>query len=268
MRILSIIFHILLIIVLTIITQIGGIVRCLSLIIAQKFSTNKKNKFQVLSFFILCFISTFLLAPPLANQFGRTPQPIFKSSNLAPHTYLTVLLNRHYVTSTLKNELIQISDQFEQSNPNIKTVYLDANFPFFDGFPLLPHLSHNDGKKVDLAFQYSQNGILTNKKPANSGYGHYQDPNHKEVNQPQICLNKGYWQYDFPKYLTLGSSDDLTFELSKTKELIDLILKRKHTQKVFIELHLKSRMKIDHKKLRFHGCQAVRHDDHIHLQIN
>jgi len=259
--------HLIVIAVLTLTTQIGGIIWCLSLIIKWLFFENKKARYQVFSFFGLYIICTFLLVPFLANLLGRTPLPISKSSNLAPCTYLTILLNRHYVTPTLKNELIHISNQFEKSNPNIKTIYLDANFPFINGFPLLPHLSHSDGKKVDLAFQYSKNGVLANEKPSNTGYGHYVHPNKNEVNQPQICLNRGHWQYDFPKYLTLGSSQNLTFDISKTKELIELILTRKHTQKVFIEPHLKSRMKINHKKLRFHGCQAVRQDDHIHFQI-
>ena len=32
------------------------------------------------------------------------------------------------------------------------TLALDGGFPFLDGFPLLPRLSHDDGRKLDLAF--------------------------------------------------------------------------------------------------------------------
>jgi len=186
---------------------------------------------------------------------------------LAPHTYMTAILNRHYVTPNLKNELLDIANQFEKANPGIKTVYLDANFPFWDGFPLLPHLSHNDGKKIDLSFQYSKKGILVNNKPSNTGYGHYEIPKNTEVNQPQICNNEGFWQYDFPQYLTLGSDKNISFNALKTKELLNIILNRRQTQKVFIEPHLKSRMKISHEKLRYQGCHSVRHDDHVHFQI-
>ncbi len=31
--------------------------------------------------------------------------------------------------------------------------------------------------------------------------------------------------------------------------------------------HLKTRLKLSSAKIRFHGCQAVRHDDHIHVQL-
>lgn len=251
----------------TVVTQIGGILWCLSLLLRGYLPKKNRLHYKILLFPLIYIIFTFLVIPPLAYQFGRTPLPILKSSNLSSHSYFTIILNRHYVTPILKEELIHISYQFEKSNPTIKTIYLDANFPFWDGFPLLPHLSHNDGKKIDLSFQYSQDGKMTNKKPSRTGYGVYEHPKSEEINQPERCLDKGYWQYDFPKYLTLGSSKNLHFEESKTKELIDLILKRKLTDKVFIEPHLKSRMKIDHSKLRYHGCRAVRHDDHIHYQI-
>ena len=35
----------------------------------------------------------------------------------------------------------------------------------------------------------------------------------------------------------------------------------------WLEPHLKNRLGITHSKLRFQGCQAVRHDDHIDVQM-
>ena len=46
------------------------------------------------------------------------------------------------------------------------------------------------------------------------------------------------------------------------------MLKNSNTHKIFIEPHLKQRLGIKNQKVRFHGCGAVRHDDHIHLQIH
>ena len=267
MKIFLFIIHFIIIGFLTIVTQVGGVIWAINLCIRRYLPKKRRNVYNFLSFLLLYTISTFIIIPKIASQFGRTPLPISKSTSLAPHNFMTVFLNRHYVRPALKKELIEITNQFQQSNPGIKVVYLDANFPFWNGFPLLPHLSHNDGRKIDLSFIYSRNGILTNEKPARSGYGFYEKPTKGESNQPKNCLEKGYWQYDFPKYLTLGSTKKLQFEPTKTKELIQLILRRKKTQKVFIEPHLKSRMKINHNKLRYHGCKAVRHDDHIHYQI-
>ena len=50
--------------------------------------------------------------------------------------------------------------------------------------------------------------------------------------------------------------------------MIEFLLREKSTQKIFIEQHLKTRMKLNNSKIRFHGCRAVRHDDHVHLQID
>ena len=42
---------------------------------------------------------------------------------------------------------------------------------------------------------------LTNKKPSVSGYGAYVNSKNKTA---ETCLNKGYWQYNFTKYVTFG----------------------------------------------------------------
>ena len=148
-------------------------------------------------------------------------------------------------------------------------VYLDANFPFIDKFPLLPHLSHNDGKKIDVSLIYkNENGRLTNKKPSVSGYGVFVNPTEKEFDQNFACKNNGDWQYDFPKYLTLGKiNSDISFSEKGTRELANLIIKQNSIGKLFIEPHLKSRLNLTNEKVRFHGCRAVRHDDHIHFQL-
>ena len=123
---------------------------------------------------------------------------------LKAQSFFYILANRNYVRPKLNESLTQISTNFEKQNIGIKIIYLDANFPFINGFPLLPHLSHNDGKKVDVSLIYEEpNGELTNKKPSISGYGVYENPTAKEYDQNEDCKKRGNWQYDFPKYLTL-----------------------------------------------------------------
>ena len=74
--------------------------------------------------------------------------------------------------------------------------------------------------------------------------------------------------YDFPKYLTFGKiNKDLVFSEKGTKKLIKNILKSRDVGKIFIEPHLKNRINLKNKKIRFHGCGAVRHDDHIHVEL-
>lgn len=101
-----------------------------------------------------------------------------------------------------------------------------------------------------------------------SGYGVFVEPKKGEINQNEICQSKGYYQYDLAKYLSLGKiNSDLQFSSKGTKILIQEILSENSLEKVFIEPHLRKRMGLIHPKIRFHGCHAVRHDDHIHIQI-
>lgn len=88
------------------------------------------------------------------------------------------------------------------------------------------------------------------------------------LHQAKDCKSKGYWQYDYARFLTLGSRNDLEFDINNTKHLISKLVQSSLTEKIFIEPHLKSRMTLSNKKIRFQGCHAVRHDDHIHYQIS
>ena len=96
------------------------------------------------------------------------------------------------MSKELHRVLIDISLQLQEHSPNIQLVYLDANFPFIDGFPLLPHLSHNDGKKIDLSFVYQDlDGNVTNDKPSNSGYGVFEYPQLREKIKQNSANPKG-----------------------------------------------------------------------------
>lgn len=264
--ILKIVVHIILFSLLTVITQIGGVVYLLSLLIGRKFGQRKTLSTFVV-FITLYLLSTLLLVPILALVFGR--ERIKDSDVLQAQSYFYKLANRNYVSTNLNESLQQISEDFERQNNGIMVVYLDANFPFIDGFPLFPHLSHNDGNKVDLTFIYTDfNGEMCNKKPSRSGYGVYEDAQGDELNQTQVCKEQGFWQYDFPKYLSLGHiNKDVSFSAKGTKSLALSILQEKRVEKLFIEPHLKTRLGLNDEKVRFHGCYAVRHDDHIHFQV-
>lgn len=263
-KFLKFVFNILLFLVLTVLTQIGGIVYFISLILSKKINT--KLKFKTLFIFIIFYlVSTLVIVPLIAPIFGR--EKIKNSIKINPTNYMTVLLNRNYVQPKL-NELLSDTEK-KLAKTTIEIHYLDANFPFINKFPLLPHLSHNDGKKIDISLIYeTENGTVSNKQKATSGYGVFESPNSGEFNQIEKCLKNGYFQYDYPKYLTLGSiNDSLVFSEKGTKKLIQAILKNQTLGKLFIEPHLKNRMNLNDDRIRYHGCRAVRHDDHIHLQL-
>lgn len=154
--------------------------------------------------------------------------------------------------------------------PGTTINYLDAGFPFLNGFPLIPHLSHNDGKKLDIAFCYSNSktGAQTNEVPSFIGYGISEEPITGEVNTAEECDIKGFWQYSFmKKIIPQGNKLNFTFDSKRTKDLVLLFAENAEVGKIFIEPHLKVRLNLNSDKIRFHGCRAVRHDDHIHIQL-
>lgn len=262
----KIVLHLFLVIFLTLVTQIGGIVYLTTIVFIKRKSSRFFLK-QSIFFLLLYLITTLLIVPIVAPIFGR--EKIRKSEFVESRTLITDLMNRNYVRPVLNNSLQIIAAGLNEKHQGIKLVYLDANFPFINKFPLLPHLSHNDGKKIDIALIYSDdNGSITNRKPSISGYGVFEGPKKGEYNQIEHCFEKGRWQYDFPKYLTFGNvNPNLEFNEKATKDLILEILKQPTTGKLFIEPHLKTRLNLNHQRIRYHGCQAVRHDDHIHFQL-
>ena len=277
MSILKISFLFILFIVLTIATQIGGVVLLISLFaysIFRKKTTQRAGRL-ILAFalFVIIYgLATFLVTPMLAQKFGRKALPIVKDDHFKPLTIWTCLLNRHYVKPELYQVMVDVSEEMKRQRPHVIIAYLDANFPFFNGFPLFPHLSHNDGEKLDLAFFYKE--ILSEKEvnkvaPSWIGYGVSENPEKGEIDKPSECEKMGYWQYNFlQKIIPQPEKQVLELDDKRTTELLKLLNNNKHIQKIFLEPHLVRRLKLENKKkIRFHGCHAVRHDDHIHVQL-
>lgn len=175
------------------------------------------------------------------------------------------------MTPNLLSSLEQTAAGMQMAYPESVITYLDANFPFINGFPMLPHLSHNNGKKLDLAFFYNEKKsgeALNHYSPSWIGYGVFEEPKGKEVNTPEFCRAHGYFQYSILSWITSQSQSDLVdFDNKRTQFLIRLFVADSNVKKIFIEPHLKQRLNLTSNKIRFHGCGSVRHDDHIHIQL-
>ncbi|MEL6810247.1 MAG: hypothetical protein AAFP76_02810 [Bacteroidota bacterium] len=262
MKFIRFLLHLAATLFLTFLTQIGGILYVFTLLYFRG-----KGRKKYLYFFGIYLIFTLIVVPLIAPLFGR--EKIRNSEWIEAHSVFYILANRNYVVPEMNELLASVSIELSESYPGMRLVYLDANFPFVDGFPLLPHLSHDNGKKLDISLIYqTPDGEVVNTKPSFSGYGFFEPPKPSEYNQIKVCKARGNWQYDYQKYLTFGTfHDDLTLSEKETKFLLQSILKQPQLRKVFIEPHLKHRFGLAHPKIRFHGCQAVRHDDHIHLQV-
>lgn len=259
-----IVVHALVFLLLSLITQVGGLVYLIAILAAR--SWKRSFPFKTLFIFaIIYLITTFLLIPPIASLFNR--EPIQHQANIKPANYLTILLNRHYVDPKLNKVLSDTAKSLQKRN--ISIIYLDANFPFLDHFPMLPHLSHDDGEKVDISFVYEdEQGKVTDKTVSVSGYGVFEAPKQNEKDWTHYCQQQGYFHYGLTEYLSFGRTNkDLSFSENGTRQLVNSLLQQAQLGKLFIEPNLKQRLRLTHPRIRFQGCWAVRHDDHIHIQL-
>ncbi len=276
MRILRISGFILLVFLLTATTQVGGIILLLCIplfrFIKRKYKVRYKRRLaNVLSFTCIYCLLTFTAVPWVASLGGRVPLPAISNARLKPLNFLTVLMNRHYVTPKMRSTIEEVAEKMNDKNPGTIVAYLDANFPFINGFPLLPHLSHNDGRKLDIALFYTDaesHEPINRDAPSFIGYGVYEEPKQGESDWPSKCSKRGHSQYSIIGFfIPQWNKDDMPFDQKRTSAFIKLLTKHKSVEKIFIEPHLKQRMHLSSGKIRFHGCQAVRHDDHIHFQV-
>jgi len=262
-------------ILLTFVTQIGGIILLVSLslnhFIKRRISTRRNRILVRISCFLLFYLlATFLIVPLIAKPLGRVALPVFEQRNLKPLNFLSCLLNRNYVDPDMREIAMNVATEMNRKYPGTTLNYLEANFPFINGFPLIPHLSHNDGKKLDLAFAYilKETGTPTNDTPSPFGYGICEEPRENEINTALLCSSQGKWQYSLlKKFMPQSRKAQFIFDSTRTKAIVNAFVAQNNIGKIFIEPHLKTRLNLTSDKIRFHGCQAVRHDDHIHVQL-
>lgn len=241
--------HIAFITFLTILTQLGGVAWLIALAFKRRIIT-----------FLLAYAVLSLSAVSIAPQFGRVALPCFGSDTLKLQTPLFCVLNRHYVTPELKDVLTDFAADMARDHPQTKTRVLDANFPFLTGFPLLPNLSHADGRKVDLAFYYEdESGYLPDRARSPIGYFAFEEgPTNCPRAFPSLRWDMGWLQ---PLWR------DYTLDAPRMKSALQKLSAEPRLSKIFIEPHLKNTFGVTSAKIRFQGCRAARHDDHIHIQL-
>lgn len=266
-RILS---HAATVVFLTILTQIGGVLWLVALLL-RRFLPSRRPAVFLLAFLALYAAAT-LATQQLAPLTGRVSLPCFPGQNasLVVRSSFFCVLNRNYVTRELAEAANAYADHMAQAFPGTKTLALDANFPFFTGFPLMPHLSHDDGRKLDIALYYqdAEGNFRNGETRSPIGYFAFQQP---AVNAPQPCEDRTRW-------LTLrwdmawlqGAFPDWRIEPRRMHEALRWLSNegRNHgIGKIFIEPHIPAGLRISNDMIRFQGCRAARHDDHIHIQL-
>ncbi|WP_081691476.1 hypothetical protein [Cucumibacter marinus] len=257
----------------TIATQIGGLALLPALWAGRKAQSAWYRATLGIAVFLVCYSALWFGAAQLAPLTGRVPLPcmVQPESPLVSQSPIYCILNRHYVHPELSRLATGLSRHLDNRFPGTQTMTLDAGFPFLDGFPMFPHLSHKDGHKLDLALFY-ENGsgaYQPGRTRSSLGYGAYAAPRGSEQD---ACGGSAPWpgmrlppQWEWP-IQTRG----LSLELGRNRAAIEWLVAEGPAyglKKLFIEPHLARRLEVSSPLIRFQGCRAARHDDHIHIEI-
>ncbi len=256
----------LLVVLATLLTQLGGIYLWVALgAMTQAESGRQRWLIRPALVATIYLLSAIWLFPLLAGAGGRVALPCWQGgSSLQPHSRLYCLANRHYVVPELAATLASLDQRLAQRMPDRPVRYLDAGFPFGGGFPMIPHLSHGDGRRIDLMFLYQDaNGDPHDGNGSPIGYFAFVEP---DLGMPPLCADRRLtlrWNLSWLQPLLPKPELDLV----ATRILIEEATRTPAIGKILLEPHLRDRLGLNHPKIRFQGCNAARHDDHLHLQL-
>jgi len=269
---LSVVAAIFLVVFLTALTEIGGVLLWFSYGIGgaieqQRGKLNGTITFG--AFVVLYALFSSFIVPMAAPFFGRVALNCFASVN---HPYeanspIYCILNRHYVQPEAREVVEDLSVHMNQKHPGTVVSYLDANFPFLNGIPLLPHQSHSDGKKLDIAFFYIHAESHEGQPKGGAwpiGYWAFA-PTWKQVNETPLNFEGGIFRWNMKWLQNLFSG--LELDRDRTAEVVKFLTATKTVQRVFLEPYLMDALNTRNEKIGFAGFNAARHDDHIHFQI-
>jgi hypothetical protein len=266
----------LILLLLTLTTQIGGLVFIVCWLVDHfafpvALRGWRRAGVNVAFFVILYATTTVFLIPTWAALGGRVPLPCHAESDrpLAAGHPLYCVLNRHYVEPRLVTLLTELSRHIDRAHPGTTTLFLDGNFPFLNGFPLLPHLSHHDGRKLDLAFYYQTPAgtYVPGRLRSPIGYWAFEQPQRDDVSP---CVRSPWLTLRWDMKALQGLYPNLPLEPQRTRAALQWLVtegERFALERVFIEPYLAARLGVSSPRLGFQGCRAARHDDHIHIQI-
>jgi len=263
---------IMLFLLLTATTQFGAVLLLAAMPLLRRIRPNSKLLTlgaRLAALALIYVAALWLISNHLAPAFGRVPLPCTEQDEggkvLAPANIGYCLMARNFVTPRTRDSLIHAATKLAAAAPHQRLLYLDAGLAFFDHFPLLPHLSHHDGRKVDLAFAYrnSTTGENVTGTASPIGYWAYEAP---RPDEQQPCRNTQSWlRWDFDALQPLFA--DREMDPVQTRALLLTLLAEPEVEKVLLEPHLQDRLGLRDPRLRFQGCRAARHDDHIHVQM-
>jgi len=210
-----------------------------------------------------------LLATPAAadapSAAGLVPLPCAEAGPLRPAEPMYCRRDRHFMTPAARRALLRAAEHVAREHPGAVVRYMEASWPSGTR-PMPPHLSHGDGRQIDIAIFYEdRKGRPLGRPPLSPnrrlarGYGAYEPPRREAE---RVCAGGPHDRPDPP------SSRGWRMDAARTEALVQALLAERQVRRIFVEPHLKRRLGFAaDNRVRFAGCSAARHDDHLHVDF-
>jgi hypothetical protein len=207
--------------------------------------------------------------PLVAARTGRVRLPLVatQATPVGPRSLGYVLLLRNYARPHARDALLAAARTTAEAHPGTVVRYLDAAFPF-PVVPMLPHLSHVDGERIDLAFLHtSSDGDPVDGTPSPIGYWGYAEPvgaaeERAFRTRAASCRGSGRrWDLDALQPLW----PHLPLDRARTRTLLRALAAQKRVNSLLLEPTLHAALSAP--KLQANPCSVARHDDHVHVTV-
>lgn len=204
--------------------------------------------------------------PPPAdtpNAAGLVRLPCDKDGAIRPALQHYCKKDRNFVTPTARQAMHDAARKLAAQFPGVAITYTEASWP--SGVrPMPPHLSHGDGRQVDISvFYQSLDGKpLAAPEHGWNGFGAFEPPR-RESERMKCPPGSNHAKGEDPPTDRKWRLDE-----ARTRALLKIFVEDQRVRRVLLEPHLKTRFGYaGHPKIRFAGCNAARHDDHLHVDF-
>lgn len=204
-------------------------------------------------------------APPedttTLSQAGLVRLPCRSEARLQAANAAYCRRERNWVTPAGQEVMRTVAARMARQYPNAVVLYMEASWP--SGVrPMPPHLSHGDGREIDVALFYETlDGQPLPRPPNASGYGAFEP---RRENDADPCAGR----------VRPGNNNDppadrrWRVDMVRTRALIRALLDDPRVRRLLLEPHMKERLGFaNERRIRFAGCRALRHDSHVHVDL-
>lgn len=260
--------HGVIVLALTLLTQVGGAIYLAALVLRRRLPL--RPRIALAAAFVGLYALAWFPVQGAAALAGRVGLPCTEQGALRVATPLYCVLHRHYVSRESLRLARGLAQAVNERYPGTLTQTLDASFPFLNGFPLLPHLSHDDGRGLDVAFYYAEDGEYERgalRSPI--GYWAFEQPTPRE-RQPCRGVRGASLRWDQDWFQPFVRQDLVADNGRLTTAIVWLSRQGRPlgARRVLIEPHMADRLGVSRGFVRFQGCRAARHDDHFHIDVD